>query len=782
MARFSPAIGRFLIAAAALALAAPAAAYAAAPGPAGAARSPRPVMVIPPDPPQSLPDSALLFAGATGVLWSTSGSVDPVWTSYATGDSTLVPWLAYPEVLEPDGPDSVWTWSTTTGISPPGEAIIFNLDTMTETRWTLPAGDTRLAANGNSVLVQVGSGSAADLEILTFGGSTTTTTAVTGLPAGTQELSVYSVTSGADAAVLTYTVSGSSGNNYGLLDWATGVVTPFASSATSDETVLTPTTVALFNGESGTVTAYSRSDLAASPRVVTVPGGDVITLAGDHVIGLPLEASCADLPFCEAPPTGPAVDVPLSGAQAGTALPLAQADGRGILQATDGSTVIVGGSGPGDWAVRRLSVGSQDALTDAVVKPITYPLSNGGLAVAQGVVEHAEAGPSFGPPSRPVYSLYSHAIDAGTLGPGSVQLPLDAGTLALPLPCEPGGICVRLADGTQQGTPYLATGPSVDLQTLDGTFPYGEPIAGLPSADAAIVDASPGFVLVDTAHPSRQYIVTAAVGADKVTTRRVTGAALWFDTLWSADGRGRLQASNLLTRAKSRPVTTGARCTATAVQATQRWLYWSCGASGPAGVYDLQRHVDVRVPAGPMLLGDGYLVRQAGSDLVMYGVHSDRLGRPVTLATDVARVPGSDGRNVTFAVDKYSGDIAYVTPADDVVLVSSGVPTTPPAIASATFAGHPGLLWFGRGGAWSADLSLSRPVSKWTLVIRRGRTGQVVLEQSGGPTRMGLAVGWNGHLRNNRKAAAGAYTWWLVVMPAGTARHYVILGGTLTVR
>jgi hypothetical protein len=116
------------------------------------------------------------------------------------------------------------------------------------------------------------------------------------------------------------------------------------------------------------------------------------------------------------------------------------------------------------------------------------------------------------------------------------------------------------------------------------------------------------------------------------------------------------------------------------------------------------------------------------------------------------------------------------------VLVSPGVPTTPPAIASATFAGHPGLLWFDRGGGWPADLSLSRPVSKWTLVIRRSRTGPVVFDRSGGPTRMAFAVGWNGYLRNHRKTTAGAYTWSLMVVPAGTTRNDRIPGGTLTVR
>jgi hypothetical protein len=471
--------------------------------------------------------------------------------------------------------------------------------------------------------------------------------------------------------------------------------------------------------------------------------------------------------------------VPLSGAHAGTALPVAQSDGRGILQATDGSVLIVGGSGPADWAVRRLSVNGQDALTDAVVQPINYPLSNAGLSISQGMVQHAEAGPALGA-APPVYWLYSHAIDPGTLGTGSVQLPLDAGTLSEPLPCAPGGACIRIADATLQGAPYLGAGPDVYLQTLDGSFPFSEPVASLPSADASIIDASPGYVLVDGTHPSRQYIVSAVVPFGKVTATPVTGAALWFDTLWSADGRGRLQATNLVTKARSRPVRTGSRCTATAVQATQRWLYWSCGSAGPAGVYDLSRHRDVTVPGGPVLLGDGYLVAQAGSDLVMYDVHADRLARSVTLATDVAKVAGSDGRNVTFAVDKYSGDIAYVTPSDDVVLVNSGVPTTPPAILAVP--GHPVATAFGPRGGWSADLRLTRPVTRWTLVIRRAGSSKIVYRQPGGPGRMDVTVGWNGYLSGHHRARAGAYVWSLVVVSAGGTGRYAIRGGMLTLR
>ena len=782
MARFSPTISRILVAATALGLAVPAAAYAAAPGQVLTAEAPRPVTVIPPDPAQSVPYYELKFAGASGFLSAPSGSADLIWTSYATGKSTLVPQLAGGRLIMPAGPDTVWTWSPYAGVTPPGQANVFDLDTMKWSLWTVPAGDTQLGANGDSVLVQSGSGASAQLEILTFTSATPTTTAVTGLPAGAEPLGRGSVDDGADAAVVTYSLSGSAGYGYGLLDWATGVVTPFASSADLETSILTPAIAALSDGTTGVLSAYKISDLAASPSTVTLPKGYVVALAGDHAIGLPIDATCATDPPCPMPTAVP-VDVPLSGAPAGTAVPLAESDGIDIVEGTGVSALLVGGSGPADWAVRQFDVNGQDSLTDTIVQPVTYPLANAGLSISQGLVQHVEAGPALGQ-APPQYWLSSHALDPGTLGPGSFQPPLDGGALFGVLPCLPSASCVELADPTLQGTPYLESGSELSLwlQALDGGVPWAEPLTAIPSASASIVDSSPGFVIVDGSHPSRLYIVTATYGAAKVTTRPLTAAALWFDTLWSADGRGRLQASNLVTKSESRPVSTGVRCTVTALQATQRWLYWSCGASGPAGVYDLQRHVDVRVPAGPLLLGDGYLIRQSGSDLLMYDVYSDQLTGPVTVTTDVATVPGSDGRNVTFAVDKYSGDIAYVNPDDDIVVVSSGVPATAPAFATVSFAAHPGLIWFGSGGAWSADLGLSRPVSAWTLVVRQASTGRVVFEQRGGATRMGLTVSWNGYLRHHRQASAGAYTWSLVVGLAGTASRYTIRGGTLTVR
>jgi hypothetical protein len=75
---------------------------------------------------------------------------------------------------------------------------------------------------------------------------------------------------------------------------------------------------------------------------------------------------------------------------------------------------------------------------------------------------------------------------------------------------------------------------------------------------------------------------------------------------------------------------TGTPCTATELQAAAHYIYWSCGADGPAGVYDATVKSSIAVPAGQFLLGDGYLVRHdASGTLLRYDLTGGTLGAPV---------------------------------------------------------------------------------------------------------------------------------------------------------
>src|SRR5262249_1924619 len=136
------------------------------------------------------------------------------------------------------------------------------------------------------------------------------------------------------------------------------------------------------------------------------------------------------------------------------------------------------------------------------------------------------------------------------------------------------------------------------------------------------------------------------------------------------------------TGAKPVTVTTDVPCVPTELQALGRWVYWSCGANGPAGVWNGTTRKSTRVPAGYALLGDGYVLRHTGGQLVLTDVHSG------TAAADriVAQLAASaypDDRNITWTVDKFRGFLAYGDAAGATHVVPSGVPATPIAVLQA---------------------------------------------------------------------------------------------------
>ncbi len=743
------------------------------------AAQPSQVAQIPADPPPAVPYDDLVFAGASGFLHHFSsqygiGGEQYLWTSYATGATVAVPQVADASYVKPDGGDSV-----TLGLPPVsgGNVDIFDLATMTWTYLAVPAGNRVDAVYGNSVIAEASPGGTPVLQLLSYAADGShTTTQVTGLPGGAVLLSPATWTGDSTDAVLDYVV----GNDHGagLLDLATGVLTPIGSPTPDwQAALLTPTTVGLYDSDSGQISVYSLTDLAGSPQTATVPSGrGTIALAGDDVLTIPTQSTCAGCPVLTAPVT----DTSLTGAPASEALPQAQSVSLGLMQATDGSVVVVGGTGPADWAVRKLTSNGSGQLIDSVILPLTGPLGTAGLTISQGLVRHIETEPT--PAGAPEYWLFNHALDANTVEydwPPTIWV--DGGSLPTPLSC--GGACVTSVDGNAYGTSYLT--PGTEPGTIDLREQWAADASSmslqLPSAGGTIVAASPDFVVVDGTSPDRQYVVD--VGQQQVVvTRSVTGAALWYDTLWSADGPGRLLGAIPGSKSGGEPISTGVRCTATEIQASLRWIYWSCGAAGPAGVYDLRHHVDITVPAGPMLLGDGYLVHQdAGTgDLVMFDVHTDAVTGPVTLATNVQPSSAPDTRDITWAVDKFGGDVAYVTTDNAVVVIDTGVPATPTAIGIPADVAQ-STVSPGSATGWSVAIALTRPVTSWKLTIRHGSGGPIVHTESGGAARLGIWVDWNGRLANRAKAASGPYHWTLAVVAAGLTSPATAGTGVVTV-
>lgn len=738
---------------------------------AAASSPPTQVTVIPPDPnpATTVPVDELLFAGATGFLhrFSLETGVNSgyLWTNYATGATSTVTAMA--TVLGgsffPAGGDSIAIYPAATG------APVTELDLATgvSTQYTAPSGDTACGLFGNTMLVSQGTGSAITYSLLVFAADGShTTVPVTGLPAGAE---IYRPARAGDAsdALVRYDSGGVS--SYGLLSLSSGILTPIPDSSVSIMPVLSATSVAV-QTTTNTVDVYSRTGLTSgsdvTPQVVTLPAAaaDRIALAGGYVVAAPSTSG------------SPVVAAPLSGASPVTVLQQTQSSAYAIAQTPD-SALVVGGSGVSDWSVYQVSSDSGGNLVTTAVLPLTQ-MDNAGLTISQGEVWHAEATPNIGIPDD---VLFGHPLESDNgFDPKYDYSPYDL-TVDSPLPCVAGQACVRIVDSNWYGPAYL--GGSGDQMTLyeggqtDGDASYPGP--------GTLVDASPDYAIVDDAAsgstPAQQLVID--VGYAKVVSQGpVTGAGLWFDTLWRANAAGELQSTDLTTMTAAKPISTGSDCTATDVQATARWIYWACGTTGPAGVYDLQTNTDIPVPAGPALLGDGYLVQhdQTTGQLLMYDVHTDSAAGPVVLGSGVLSGPAPDDRNITWAVDKYSGDVAYVDSADSVHVLDTGVPTTPVAIGEPS-AAQLRIPSSNYGSTWGQVLFLTRPVSSWTVTIRQGRTGQVAATISGGPARYAINPSWNLRLTGGARAYSGRYTWALTATAAGETSPTQLAGYPLVV-
>jgi hypothetical protein len=755
---------------------------AAAPAASAATAQPEPtqVTVIPadPDPATTLPQDSIDFAGTTGFLHvftaepSYSGSSSGyLWTSYASATTTPVPGM------QGDASDSFFpAGGDELAIYPAGgtSGYVTELDPATgvSSQYAIPTGFSADGLYGSYMIVAPTGANPPSYSVLSFAANGTyTTTPVTGLPAGAivRQQDTGLDTGNGSAAILRYFSAGAYSD--GLLDLATGVFTPITSSTINMAPLLTATSIAVrLTGSE--LAIYSLSGIMAgtdtTPELVTLPSGtDWAALAGAYVVAVDSAAG------------GSALAVPVSGGTSSIVVPDAQGGYEGIAQGPDGA-LIVGGTGMADWSVREIAADAGGNLTDSPLLPLTQ-MSNAGLTISQGDVWHVEGTPGFGVPDE---TMFSHPL----VPDNTWDIPYDQPSYAMavndPMQCAPDAACVRVVDGNYYGPAYLGgTGDSMNLYEGDQTI-EGEIFPG----PATLVDASSDYVIIDvaaTSSASAQQDVVDVGYAKTVSSGPVTGAGLWFDTLWRANAPGEIQASSLdsssssLPISTSPPISTGADCQASDVQATARWVYWACGTSGPAGVYDLQTKTEISVPSGPALLGDGYIVQQDPStgDLIMHDVQADTASGPITLATGVPVGPGTDDRNITWAVDKYSGDVAYVDSGDNVHVIDTGVPATPVAVGEPSAAELHEQDWQSTG--WSQYMYLSRPVSGWTVTITQGSTDHVVHTETGGPARYGITPTWNYLLPDGKKGFSGPYTWSLTATVQGATTPTAVASGPL---
>lgn len=536
-------------------------------------------------------------------------------------------------------------------------------------------------------------------------------------------------------------------------------------------TMAAPTGVSFFSNthsfgwyRAGTLTLHSLADPATAPRTVTLPAeahADTtdydVTLTDSALLAVRKGSVWND------GRADPLYSVPLDGGP--VTEPLSDATDPAASQ--DGGAVVAGGTDPDHWDTYRIAPGGGAPVAlfhNTVLRPVRYGLTlgHGHLAFMEGLTNSAGAVDG---------TLYHQ--DEGT---GPVPQPTgnpyisSLGGLPVSSCATPGHCTASLVNGSDVYDLSWVESGANGKDVIENTSNI--PLGGVPvdSTRGRIVDASEWTTIYNSGSNGRQYIVSP--GYRKVVlSRPIVPAALWGDTLWSATGtKGQLSQIDLEHNSSSGPVTlpsltTDAPCVIKEVQALGRWLYWSCGASGPAGVYDRTAKKSVRVPAGPALLGDGFILRHPGDQLQVNDVRPGTAGATRTLAALPADPTQPDGgRGTTWTVDKFRGAIAYTTPDASTRLVSPGIAPAPVNAVWSEVITAIRPRW--DYGDWQGEWLLSGAVSGWRLDIRNTATGTVYATRSGGATRSDLGANWNGKDAKGRYAPDGTYRWTLTATPA----------------
>ncbi|MFF4256536.1 FG-GAP repeat domain-containing protein [Streptomyces sp. NPDC001663] len=246
------------------------------------------------------------------------------------------------------------------------------------------------------------------------------------------------------------------------------------------------------------------------------------------------------------------------------------------------------------------------------------------------------------------------------------------------------------------------------------------------------VDATGRYYVYQASSTGKQYVdaVSAYRTADVRLTRSVTAASVWGSALWTpGSGNGVVTAYDLEQKKTVQTISTGAPCTVKELQVVGRWLYWNCGPTGAAGVYDRTAKKNITVPSGPALVGDGYLVRhdRTAGKLMLTDYHSGT----AAAAREIADLPAgntADQRRLTWTVDKFGGDIAYVGQDNSIRIVQSGVPAQSLAKIESDVAGD-SVDVKGNNGVeyWGSYWQLNK-LANWTFTVKdqQGRTERTI--------------------------------------------------------
>ncbi|MFE2260864.1 hypothetical protein [Streptomyces griseosporeus] len=684
-----------------------------------------------------------LWAGASGFrYWLPESSSQPVWVDY---DGVTPPAHA--------GPDDLATGTDVINTRGTGTVSQQHRSTGATATVTLPEGQTYKAAAGWSVLTQDTAGALHILRAAADG--TTRDLPVTGLPSGA-ELTGTVVTGGSvRRAAVVYRLDGTV--RTGLVDLADGtlgVSVPGSTTVTFNDRWLVVGNLAV------------RADAAPGTAPATVSYlGDALAVVGDALLsGNPEFLPAGQHPELRA--------LSLTTGEKHTVL----TDSHGAIAPTlDGGALATAGPLSTDWHIHRVTATADGGVTATEV--LTVPpnrahidglmLSGGtllmrGNTTSVGGYDQVHAMP-LDPAGRP---LGPHTPRANVLNVS----PCLAGDAACPQ-------VEALGDGRFA---YLSTDAATGAESVAvGADLTSYASAATGDANGRIGTGTGRYVLYNGGTPGVQKVADFRRGADGeiVLSRPRTAAAIWGQRLWTPGStQGTVVAYDLKSNRNVATVNTGAPCTPSDIQAVNTWLYWSCGASGPAGVYDRAAGRAIAVPAGQARLADGWLVRENRTthELLLTDFHTG------TATTRTAAVlPATDrdtgGNTGRWTVDRFGGNLAHLTAQGQVAIVTAGVPTSPLAQMEAQTDAAPGPT---TAEPWQPVWQLSKP-STWTLTLSTA-SGTVARTLTGASADAAVRASWDGLWSDGRRVT-GSYTWKLTARPRDGQGPDLTVTGTTSV-
>jgi hypothetical protein len=717
--------------------------------------------VIPPTMTASPRGDGVIAMGPGGILHQPEGRSSLVWTKDSGGETRL------PEAVH-EGAHGADT--DTVLLDTDSGYQLKDMDTGQTETIVPPEGDLVMGNFGKYVVSYIpSSASQTPIHILSAGGGQQNETTVTGWPAGA---SVNPFPEAGDSTSLVMPYTDSTGRaRLALVDLSSGQVVPVFGNLPNGPKgyLLTGTYIGWYTlGKQSVLHLLPRSqpnaaetDIAVS--MPSIPGAAGVGAVHLGIVGSTLLARYL-VTYTGTPPASaalgyPVYQMPLAG---GPLTKLLDASSGPVLQGPS-SIVLAGGSSASDWAIRRISQAADGTVASSqissgaqlpyVVDGLT--MSRGQLYVTSGVDaadERLEGRTVQWGGSTPTYGA-EQGVGTPSMTDCSAQASCDP-----PLAGADGAVA-QVSPGSMPMGDQVTVWNGANSGTVSGRTWY----INTGTSGGTLVDADADWA-VENGTNGLQYLGNVRSG--KVWTRSASAAVLTdSDYLWAADSTpGSISLIDLNTRQTQQTVRTGVSCAPTELQASaDHWLYWSCGASGPAGVIDLATGTDISVPSGLAQLGDGYLVRHdpVAGKLVLTDFHADSVVTSGLADLPAGAVP--DDRRVSWAVDSSSGGgIAYVDAQSNIRLLDPHIPASPPQ--------HPVSETLQAG----EQLTAGHGISSMFMTLVMQSDGNLVAYLDTGASPHGPAL-WS----SNTSGHPGAYA---LMQPDGNLVVYAAGGGPTTGR